>query len=124
MASTVSDSISFLTVTDVCFLKINPPSGWTTNDNHLDYENSWSRVNSPGYLMASELSLDDPQPIMRTTPETGEPCYLFRSGNNFFLWNEIEDTVWEIIRPQDLNAIIKAMDEKGMKGLKIKERKP
>jgi hypothetical protein len=30
---------------------------------------------------------------------------------------------WEIVKPQDLNAVIKTMDDKGLKGLKIKERK-
>jgi len=73
--------------------------------------------------MIAEFGLENPRPIMCTTPDTGAPYYMLQSGNTFYLWNAIGGTVWEIVKPRELDEIVKTMVEKGERALKLKERK-
>ncbi|KAJ9228945.1 hypothetical protein DTO169E5_8994 [Paecilomyces variotii] len=103
---------------------IKPPKGWTIDPEEIDYENEWAPQNSDGQCMAIEFGLKDPRPIMVTTPDTGSPFVLFQSGNKFYQWNQVENSVWEIVKPQDLDAILEVMTENGERALKMKECQP
>lgn len=67
---------------------------------------------------------EDPHLVMRTTPDNGAPEYMFRSGRRYFFWNEIEDTVWEVMEPKELDKILETMKERGFgkKGVRVKRR--
>lgn len=90
----------------------------------IDYENEWAAQNSDGQCMAIEFGLKNPNPIMVTTPDTGSPFVLFQSENKFYQWNQVMNSVWEIVKPQSLDAILEVMTEKGERALKVKELQP
>jgi hypothetical protein len=56
--------------------------------------------------MAKTYGLKPPQPIMRTTRQSGDSCYMFQSGSKYYLWNLITDEIWEIVIPMELVDII------------------
>ncbi|KAJ9300231.1 hypothetical protein DTO271G3_2348 [Paecilomyces variotii] len=103
---------------------IKPPKGWTMDPEAIDYENDWAPQNSDGQYMATEFGLNDPRPIMVTTPDTGSPFVLFQAENKFYQWNQVANSVWEIVKPQGLDAILEVMTEKGERALKMKELQP
>jgi hypothetical protein len=87
----------------------------------IDHENLWSTPNSFGQEMARECGLDNPQPKMASTPESGEGYFIFQSGNKFYIWDMIQAGVWEILKPNTLDRIIETMVERGEGALKVKE---
>ena len=48
--------------------------------------------------MAKAHGLESPQPIMRSTRQSGDCYYMFQSGSKYYLWNLIADQIWEIVR--------------------------
>ena len=46
--------------------------------------------------MAKAHGLESPQPIMRSTRQSGDCYYMFQSGRKYYLWNLIADQIWEI----------------------------
>jgi hypothetical protein len=73
--------------------------------------------------MAREFGLKDPKPIMEATPDTGAPDVLFQSENKFYFWNQVENSVHEIVKPKTLDMILQTMIERGEKAVKSKELK-
>lgn len=71
--------------------------------------------------MARERGLESPKPIMCSAPETGEGLYMFQSGSNFYIWDQMGDDVEEITRSQDLNEILEIMHKKGFKEFGLRE---
>ena len=59
---------------------------------------------------------------MTTKPETGEHDVMFQSSDRIYIRNQVDDAVFEITKPKDLNSILKIMGQKdkGMKALKYK----
>jgi hypothetical protein len=106
--------------TDLYFLK---PEGWTTDPDMIGYDYYWAPQDSYGQCMAKEFGLNDPQPIMVTTPDTGAPLVFFRSGEKFYFWNEVENNVWEVTKPGTLGEIIWVMINKGEKAVKSRKLK-
>jgi hypothetical protein len=104
-------------------LKINPPKGWTTDPDQIEYEIFWAPKDSDGQYMAREFGLKDPKPIMVTTPDTGVPAALFQSEDKFYFLGQLENGVYEIIKPKTLDMILQTMTEKGQKAVKTKELK-
>jgi hypothetical protein len=62
--------------------------------------------------MAKTHGLKSPQPIMRTTRQ---------SGSKYYLWNLIEGEIWEIMTSMDLVDIIAEMGKMRYGSLKIEE---
>lgn len=54
--------------------------------------------------------------------EPGKPYIMFQSNEHVFIRNEIDDTVFQITKPKDLDSILSIMrqGDKGMKALKCK----
>ncbi|KAJ9290567.1 hypothetical protein DTO021C3_1832 [Paecilomyces variotii] len=105
---------------------LSPPPGWTANPHELeDDESFWSQdeAGTPGFYLMSR-QFEDPHLIMRTTPDNGVPEYMFRSGEKYFFWSEIEDTVWEVLDPSGLEEIMERMKEGGFgrKGVRVMRR--
>jgi hypothetical protein len=101
--------------------QIIAPQGWTTGPDELDIGYVWGSRNSPGQVMARECGLNAPWPIMCSATDTGEGCVMFQSGSAFYIWNQMDDGVWEITVSQDLNVILQKMYKTDTEGLKLKE---
>jgi hypothetical protein len=46
---------------------------------------------------------------------------MFQSGGKFYIWNQMDDGVWEITVSRDLNKILQKMYKTDTEGLKLKE---
>jgi hypothetical protein len=100
--------------------QIIPPDGWTTDPDELDVGYVWGNRNSPGQGMARTYGLNTPQPIMCSAADTGEGCIMFQSGSKFYIWNQMDDGVWEITISRDLDTILRKMYKTDTQGLKLK----
>jgi hypothetical protein len=56
--------------------------------------------------MAKTHGLKSPQPIMRSTRQSGDCYYMFQSGSKYYLWNLMTDNIWEIVTSMELQDII------------------
>jgi hypothetical protein len=70
--------------------------------------------------MAKARGLESPQPIMRSTRQSGASSYMFQSGSKYYLWNQISDEIWEIMTSMDLVGIVREIGKPRYGSLKIK----
>lgn len=42
---------------------------------------------------------------------------IFEAGGTFYIWDQIEDTIWPISQPNTETKIIEVIGERGLKGL-------
>jgi hypothetical protein len=70
--------------------------------------------------MAKAHGLESPQPIMRSTRQSGDCYYMFRSGSKYYLWNLIADQIWEIVTSMDLVDIVREIGKPRYGSLKTK----
>ena len=71
--------------------------------------------------MAKAHGLTSPQPVMCSTPESGNCLSIFQSGSKYYLWNPIESVIWEIVTSMDLVDIITEVGKMGLGTLKLAE---
>ena len=69
--------------------------------------------------MAKAYGLKSPQPIMGSTPESGNCLSMFQSGSKYYIWDPIEGAIWEIMTSMDLVDIVTEIAELGLKSLKV-----
>lgn len=81
----------------------------------------WKSNDSRGRAFAKDHGLDLPKPTMCSTRDSGDCLYMFQSGNNYYIWNQIENTVWKIKDLDDLEAIVSTMSKLGVESLVIEE---
>ncbi|MCJ1344693.1 hypothetical protein MMC31_002896 [Peltigera leucophlebia] len=96
-------------------------SGNTTTTEQMKTDFFWGYDNSPGRALAKDHGLNSPQPIMCNTNESGGCLYMFLSGKNYYIWNQIESTVWRITAPLDLEGIVLKIGKVGVESLSIEE---
>ena len=72
-----------------------------------------------GNAVVQKHGLERPQPIMCSSPESGDCQYMFRSGSKYYLWNPIEGVIGEIVTSMDLVDIITEIDKPRMGSLKL-----
>ena len=82
---------------------------------------TWNGPKTSGAEMAEELGLENPKPIMCTTPNSGYAMYLFGSCGKYYLWEEMMNYVWRIICPTTLVDIVQKMREAGFGGLECEQ---
>jgi len=56
--------------------------------------------------MVKVRSLKSPQPIMGSSPESGNRLSKFQSGSKCYVSNPIEGAIWEIVTSMDLEDIV------------------
>ena len=69
--------------------------------------------------MAKIYGFKNPMPVMCSTRESGGLEHMFKAGDNFYIWNEIEDDIWKITYPTRLNDILSAMNTEGWKTITV-----
>ncbi|OGM48284.1 hypothetical protein ABOM_002154 [Aspergillus bombycis] len=97
------------------------PDGWTTDPAEIQFELIWKGPESEGQKMARRFGLSSPQVVMTSRRETGVPEAMFESDNRCFIWDQMDDTVWQITKPVGLMSVLHTMVTKGQKALKAKE---
>jgi hypothetical protein len=78
----------------------------------------WANKDSYGQRIARKHGLKFAQPIMRTSPDSGDCLYMFQSGSRYYIWNPIECGIWEIVTEMGLVDIVTEIDKMGLKSLK------
>lgn len=84
----------------------------------LDYETDWAPGDGGGYQIGIEYNLGERIPLM-CDPFGSE--VIFTAGGKFYEWNQLADSVHQIVSPTTLDEIITVMKEEGRRGLKWKE---
>jgi hypothetical protein len=72
-----------------------------------------------GNAVIKRHGLELPQPIMCSSPESGDCQYIIQSGSKYYLWNPIEGAIWEIVTLLDLVDNITEIDKPRMGSLKF-----
>jgi len=83
----------------------------------LDYETDWASENGRGYQIGAEYNLGKCIPLM-CDPFGGE--VIFTAGGNFYEWNQLADTLHQIVFPTSWDDIVAVMKETGRRGLRWK----
>jgi hypothetical protein len=68
--------------------------------------------------MAKDHGLKSPQPIMCNISSA---LFMFQSGSKYYIWNPIEDGIWEIITLMDLVEIVTKIAKLGLKSMTVAE---
>ncbi|GAB1196615.1 hypothetical protein APSETT444_005888 [Aspergillus pseudonomiae] len=100
------------------------PNGWTIDPAEIQFELIWKDPESEGQDMARRFGLSQPQVIMTAERDTGIPQCIFQSGGRFYIWNMLDDTVWQITKPTRLLDILRAMTTEEQRAVKLKEIEP
>ncbi|KAJ9216057.1 hypothetical protein DTO166G4_2301 [Paecilomyces variotii] len=92
------------------------PEGWTTDPAYIDFlDGEWG-------IIAKRCGLENPIPIMHTTPESGEIQGLFSAGGRYyFAGGQMTFDIYEIIKPTTLDGILKKLRDKKMRLIKTRE---
>ena len=92
-------------------MMVTPPPDWTTDDEYLNAAAMWAD-NGDGSKLAKGHNLPAPYtPIMCTLPQSGDALYLFSAGGSkHYLWNRIEDSLFEVTSPNTQQEIIDNID--------------
>lgn len=69
--------------------------------------------------MADDHDLKSPEPIMRSSDNSGDCMYMFESGGSCYIWNRIEGDVWKVVDPVDLGTIFAKIGKTGFRSLKV-----
>jgi hypothetical protein len=85
----------------------------------MNYDYTWGDNDSDIQVMVKEYGLKPAQPIMCSTPESGNCMSTFQSGSKHYLRNPIEGAVWEIGTSMDLVDIITEIGKLRFGSLKI-----
>ena len=85
------------------------PPGWTNADTELCAASDWGRTDGKGVVMAKIYGFENPMPVMCSTRESGSLKYMFKAGDDFYVWSEIQDEVWKITYPTTVDDILSAM---------------
>lgn len=102
-------------------MQISPPKNWTQDSGEMKTDFYWEYNDSIGQVLAKDHGLDSPKPIMCSTQDSGDCLYMFQSGSNYYLWNQIENTVWRIKELLDLEVIVSTIGKLGVESLTIEE---
>ncbi|KAF7160198.1 hypothetical protein CNMCM5623_005713 [Aspergillus felis] len=97
------------------------PKGWT-NDPAL-FEGFFFYESAEAHLARCH-GINDPKPLLRTTPDTGDMAYIITSGGRFYWGHLMVDCMAEITKPKTWPEILRALATKGEKGLKMKILRP
>ncbi|KAK8106456.1 uncharacterized protein PG998_003075 [Apiospora kogelbergensis] len=101
----------------------NPPEDWTVDPEEMQNDIFWGAVGE-GTLAAKGVGLDSPQPLMIKSREAGGDGYVFMSGGKVYLWNMLQDDVWEYVKPVDLEGILAEMRKPaGTGSVEVKQMK-
>lgn len=83
----------------------------------LDYKTDWAPEDSWGYQIGVDYKLGKCIPVMCDL--IGSEV-IFTAGGKFYEWNQLADSLHQILHPTSLDEIITVMKEKGRRGLKWK----
>jgi hypothetical protein len=99
----------------------SPPPGWTADSKELNFDYYWDDPDGDGQMIAKSRQLASPQPLMRLTRDSGELLYMIQSGDNYYIWNQIEESVWKITKPTTIVEITVAIRDNGLISLELEE---
>ncbi|KOC09307.1 hypothetical protein AFLA70_39g004250 [Aspergillus flavus AF70] len=95
--------------------------GWTSDPYDLE---GFFVPGTAEWEMAQDYGLTDITPVLMETPESGEMGFIIFAGGRYYCGDLMADSLFEITRPTTLPEIMRALDEKGFRGLRQKKIKP
>ncbi|GAQ02733.1 hypothetical protein ALT_0054 [Aspergillus lentulus] len=97
------------------------PKGWTNNprlfEGFFDYDSAEAHL-------ARRHGINDPKPLLMTSPDTGDMGYIITSGGRFYWGDLMVDHIAEITKPRTWPEILRALATKGERGLRMKVLRP
>jgi hypothetical protein len=87
----------------------------------MNYDYTWGNNDSDIQVMVKGYGLKPAQPIMCSTPESGNCMSIFQSGSKHYLWNPIEGDICEIVTAMNGVDIVTKIAKQGLKSLKLAE---
>ncbi|KAJ5748902.1 uncharacterized protein N7511_010598 [Penicillium nucicola] len=104
---------------------IEPPTGWTTDFETLGGEEVWgSRGTIYGVLGMAGINAVA-KPLYVPEPYTGASIVIMEAGSpaTFYLYNPLDDSLFQITEPSDLAKIVEQIDDedKGIKSLETQQ---
>jgi len=76
-------------------------------------EGQWAKV-------AKRCGLEDPVPIMCTTPESGDHYGLISAGGRYYFTGDLDWCIYEILKPTTLDGILQKIFDKKERSIKMK----
>ncbi|GFF25862.1 hypothetical protein IFM61606_09566 [Aspergillus udagawae] len=70
--------------------------------------------------LARHHGINDPKPLLMTTPDTGDMGYIITSGGRFYWGDLMIDHIAEITKPRTWPEILRVLTTKGAKCLRKK----
>ncbi|KIJ62092.1 hypothetical protein HYDPIDRAFT_30644 [Hydnomerulius pinastri MD-312] len=99
------------------------PEGWSNDLDDMDLDYYWKGHNGDlKATLATWYGLTDAQAIITRLPEFGDVMFLFQSGMCYYVWNGVEDAVYSIDSPTNLEGIydtIRKLGKGKLGGLKM-----
>ncbi|KMU83971.1 hypothetical protein CIHG_01755 [Coccidioides immitis H538.4] len=107
-------------------LKTQIPPDWTDNPVNMDNDRYWKQPSGEGLPMAKEygLNVSKIKGIICSSQMSGESMYMFEYEGKYYLWNQIEQSVWQIVSPTNLQDILVEMAKESGSTMKMKELDP
>ncbi|KAI8673194.1 hypothetical protein NCS55_00638400 [Fusarium keratoplasticum] len=101
---------------------VDPPSNWTNDYEEMGGDMEWGEYGQVTELVKGYGLDGDVKPLFSMKAYTGEALSLFELGDGqYFLYNAIEASLYQIKSPSDLQTITSAIDDenRGLGALEI-----
>ncbi|KAL6823363.1 hypothetical protein V8C40DRAFT_247910 [Trichoderma camerunense] len=95
----------------------NPPYGWTVDKEEMDLDYYWSAegLGTEAAMNAGLTEFSKLQPQMIRSSESGGGAYLFTYDGKVYLWNMLQDDVYQYTDPADLDGVLREMGKQSGK---------
>ncbi|KAF4464466.1 hypothetical protein FALBO_8694 [Fusarium albosuccineum] len=105
-------------------MKVPPPTAWTNDYEEIGGDMRWGEFGDIAEELRGRGIDGEIKPLFGMQPFTGEVMVLFQvGGNQFYLHNAIDGSLFQILSPSDLPTIASIIDDedKGLGALEIEE---
>ncbi|RSL98326.1 hypothetical protein CDV31_012641 [Fusarium ambrosium] len=104
--------------------EVAPPGNWTNDYEEMGGDMEWGEYGNVAELVKGYGLDGDVKPLFAMASYTGEALSLFELGDGqFFLYNAIEGSLYQIKNPSDLQSIVSTIEDEsqGLAALEIEE---
>ncbi|KAF4960804.1 hypothetical protein FSARC_10356 [Fusarium sarcochroum] len=117
----MSDNVKVVNGTLVTNTDVEPPSDWTNNYEDMGGDMQWAEDGDVSELVEGYGLDGNVKPLFAMQQYTGEALSLFELSGQYYLYNAIEGSLYQINGPTDLQTIVSTIDDenKGLAALDI-----
>ena len=71
--------------------------------------------------MAAKYGLRSARPVMCSDTRSGDSLWMFQAGPTYYIWNEVEGDVFEVVKPTGLQEIVATITDKGLSEVELNQ---